>query len=418
MSKILTVIAREYLERVRSRSFVIGTVIGPLMMSMFIVIPMLTAGRGLDDARTVAVIDRSGLPATALADALKADGRRNVTLAPVAVGPGGEAVAVAEMERMIMEGRAGSGMLVPEDFIATGKASFYSKSVSAAFVRDDILKPALARVLREERFARAQVPDSLYTYLSGKLDWDSVTISEEGGRRRQNDAVSFGSAVVLIMIIYMMVLMYGNHTLTAVIEEKNSRMAEVLLSSVAPENLMLGKVMGIGLAGLTQFGIWAGTFFVLSLRGVTIGDMSIGAGFLTPVVLVSFVMFFLLGFFLYATLYAGIGAMCNQIQDAQQFNLPLMMGLIIPMTMMGAVIREPNSLAVTIFSLVPLCAPVLMFMRVCVETPPLWQVVLSWVLLAGSIWLAARGAGKLFRIGILMYGQSPTWATIGKALRS
>ncbi len=418
MNKVLTVISREYLERVRSRSFVIGTVLGPLLMSMFIVVPMLTAGRGLDDPRTIAVIDRSGLPAAALGDALRENGRKNVTLAPVTVGPNGEAAAVEELKRRITDGSVSSGVLVPADFVATGKATFYSKSVSALFVRDDILKPALARVLRQERFAHAQVPDSLFTYLSAGLEWDSVSVSAAGKGHRQNDAVSFGAAFVLIMIIYMMVLMYGNHTLTAVIEEKNTRMAEVLLSSVSPENLMLGKVIGIGMAGLTQFGMWALAFFLLSQRGITLGDMTISAGLLTPVILVSFVMFFLLGFFLYATLYAGIGAMCNQIQDAQQFNLPLMMGLIIPMMMMSAVMREPNSLLVTVFSLVPLCAPVLMFMRVCVETPPMWQVVLSWALMAVSIWLAARGAGKLFRIGILMYGQSPTWATIGKALRS
>lgn len=218
-------------------------------------------------------------------------------------------------------------------------------------------------------------------FLTGRVELGSIAVTAKGGEEEQDEAVTFGMAMVLIMIIYMMVLMYGAHTLTAVIEEKGSRMVEVLLASVSPGDLMLGKVIGIGLAGLTQFAIWAIAFFTLSQRGVAIGEFSLDVGFLTPVILVSFVMFFLLGFFLYATLYAGIGAMCNSVQDSQQFQFPLMMGLIIPMLLMQAVMRAPNSTLATVLSLVPLFSPVLMFMRVCMETPPLWQIALSWALM-------------------------------------
>lgn len=418
MSKVLTVVSREYLERVRSKSFVIGTVLGPALMSLFIVMPMLMAGKGGDDERTIAIIDQSGSVRGPLSDALVEDGRRNLTLEPVAVGPGGLDAAVAQMKAMIVDGVVHSGVVVPSDFIATGKVSFYNKSVSSLVVRDEMLKPALNRVLREERFTRAQVPDSLFNYLSARTDWSSISVTPAGGEEKQNESVSFAMAFVLIMIIYIMVLMYGNHTLTAVIEEKSSRMVEVMLASVSPGEMMLGKVLGIGAAGLTQFGIWAAAFLLLSQRGVTIGEFTLDVGFLTPVILVSFVMFFLLGFFLYATIYAGVGAMCNTIQDSQQFQLPLNMGLVIPMMLLSLILRSPNSTLATGLSLVPLFSPVLMFMRVCVETPPLWQVGLSWVLMGVSIWLAARAAGKLFRVGILMYGQAPTWATLGRALRS
>ena len=418
MSKVLTVVSREYLERVRSKSFVIGTVLGPALMSLFIVLPMLVADRGGDDARTIAVIDQSGSVRGPLSDALTEDGRKSLTLEPVAVGVGGIDAAIGEMKAMIIAGTANAGVVVPADFVETGKVSFYNKSVSSLVVRDEMLKPALNRVLREERFTRAQVPDSLFNYLSARTDWSSISVTPEGGEEKQNESVSFVMAFVLIIIIYIMVLMYGNHTLTAVIEEKSSRMVEVMLASVSPGEMMLGKVLGIGAAGLTQFGIWAGAFLLLSQRGITVGDLTLDVGFLTPVILISFVMFFLLGFFLYATIYAGVGAMCNTIQDSQQFQMPLNMGLVIPMMLLSLVLRSPNSTLATVLSLVPLFSPVLMFMRVCVETPPLWQVGLSWLLMGVSIWLAAKAAGKLFRVGILMYGQAPTWATLGKALRS
>ena len=418
MSKVLTVVGREYLERVRSKSFLIGTVLGPAMMAMFIVLPILVADRGGEDQRTIAVIDQSVGVRGALSDVLVEDGRKSLSLEPVAVGPGGLDAAIAEMKTMIVDGTVHSGMVVPADFVETGQVSFYNKSVSSLVVRDEVLKPALNRVLREERFARAQVPDSLFNYLSAHTEWSSIAVTAEGGEEKQDESVSIAMAFVLIMIIYIMVLIYGNHTLTAVIEEKSSRMVEIMLASISPGEMMLGKVLGIGLAGLTQFAIWASAFLLVSQRGVSVGGLTLDVGFLTPVILVSFVMFFLLGFFLYSTIYAGVGAMCNTVQDSQQFHMPLMMGLIIPMMLLSMVLRSPNAPLATALSLVPLFSPVLMFMRVCVETPPLWQIGLSWVLMGASIWLAARAAGKLFRVGILMNGQAPTWATLGRALRS
>lgn len=418
MNRILTIISREYLERVRSKSFAIGTVLGPALMSLLLVVPMLTADKGGDDARTVAVIDQTGIVRPALANVLAEYGSKGVTLEPLAVGADGLDGAVDSLKSLINDGSVHSGLVIPSDFVQTGRASFYNNSVGAMVLRDERLKPALDRILREERFRQAQVADSLMTFLTGRVDLGSIAVTAAGGEEEQDEAVTFVMAVGLIMIIYMMVLMYGAHTLTAVIEEKGSRMVEVLLASVSPGDLMLGKVIGIGLAGLTQFAIWAIAFFALSQRGVSIGEFSLDVGFLTPVILISFVMFFLLGFFLYATLYAGVGAMCNSVQDSQQFQFPLMMGLIIPMLLMQAVMRAPNSTMATVLSLVPLFSPVLMFMRVCMETPPLWQIGLSWALMGVAIWFSARAAGKLFRLGILMYGQAPTWATLIRALRS
>jgi ABC-2 type transport system permease protein len=272
-------------------------------------------------------------------------------------------------------------------------------------------------VLSQFRFADAGVPESLGVYLAARSDWTSIAVTAAGEEAQQNEDASFVMAVTLILILYMMVIMYGSHTLTAVIEEKSSRIVEVLLASVQPEHLMLGKVLGIGLAGLTQFAVWTGAFLVLSLQGVTLGSFTLDTTFLTPIILTSFVAFFLLGFFLYATIYAGVGAMCNTVQDSQQFHTPIVMGLVLPMLMLSFVLRSPDSTVSVVLSLVPLFSPVLMFMRICVQTPPLWQILTSWILLALAIWGASRSAGKLFRLGILMHGASPTWATLVRSLR-
>jgi ABC-2 type transport system permease protein len=418
MKKILTVIRKEYLERVRSKSFLIGTILGPLLMSMFIVIPVLVAGKGGDDVRTVGVVDPSGLYFDPLVKVMADWGRENVNLELMGGGSVTTEAAVEGMKEAILAESIHSGILIAVDFLDSGRATYYNKSVSAVLMQEEVLQPALNKVLREGRFAAADVPDSLFAYLSARTEWSNIALTAAGEEEEQDEEVGFIMAFVLIMIIYLMVIMYGSHTLTAVIEEKSTRMVEVLLASISPGDLMLGKVMGIGLAGLTQFAIWSGTLFALSQRGVSVGDLSLDTAFLTPVILINFIVFFLLGFFLYATLYAGIGAMCNTVQDSQQFHTPLVMGLVLPMMMLSLVLRSPDSTVSVVLSLIPLFAPVIMFMRVCVETPPAWQIGLSWVLMAGSIWLAARLAGKLFRMGILMYGASPTWATLIKVLRN
>jgi len=416
MSKVWTVVRKEYLERVRSKSFVIGTVLGPALMSLMIFLPVLLADKGGQDSKVVGVVDLTGSLFTPLQETLAAWGNDNITLELLGTDPAEADQLTEELKQKILEEGLHSGIVIAPDFVTSRQVSFYNKSVSSLLLREKVLAPALNRLLREKRLESAGVPDSLFTYLAIPCDWTSIAITTEGEQEQENEDMVTIMAFALIMIIYIMVIMYGSHTLTAVIEEKGSRMVEVLLSSLSPESLMLGKILGIGLAGLTQFSIWTAAFFALSRQGVQIGGVTLEASFLTPLILVSFLVFFLLGFFLYATLYAGVGAMCNSVQDSQQFMF-LNAGLILPMMMLPLVTESPNSPLATILSLIPLFSPVLMFMRVCLETPPMWQIGLSWLLMLVSIWLTSRAAGKLFRVGILMYGASPTWASLARALR-
>jgi len=417
VSKVLTVVRKEYLERVRSRSFLIGTVLGPVIMATLILGPALLATRAGDEEREVGVIDLSGQTFEPLGAALTSLGRENVDLVPIACTGEPLEECTTRLKDMVLGGALFGGIVIPADFLENPAVVFYNTSVSATVLKDEALRPALNQVLREARFDAAGIDPSIHEYLMARTDWTSIAISA-GQEAERDEAVTFAMAFVLIFIIYMMVLLYGNHTLTAVIEEKGSRMVEILLSSLQPEQLMLGKVLGIGLAGLTQFGIWTLAFLALSSQGVSVGGFQIDVSFLTPMILGAFFVFFLLGFFFYATLYAGIGAMCNSVQDAQQFNSIVTMGIIIPMVMISFVLRAPDSTLSTVLSLFPPFAPVLMFMRVCVQTPPVWQIGLSWVLLLLAILAANRMSGKLFRAGILLYGTSPTWGSLVRSLRS
>ncbi len=417
MNKVYTVIRKEYLERVRSKSFVIATLLGPAIMSLFILMPMLLSDTGKDEERIVGVVDPAGIWVEPLQEMLLQQQQGNVQLKVIGISTDDLDTRLDQLKDLILSEEIHSGISIDENFIDSRGVTFYNQSVSAMVVRDEVLRPAFNQILREARFRSAEVPDTLFAYLVASSNWSSIVLSEDG-EHVQDDAVSFGMAFVLIMIIYIMVIMYGNHTLTAVIEEKSTRMVEVLLASISPEDLMLGKILGIGLAGLTQFGIWTGAFYVLSQRGIEIGGFSLDVSFLSPLILVSFVGFFILGFFLYATMYAGIGAMCNTVQDSQQFHTTLAMGLVIPMMLLQLILRAPDSNLSVVLSLIPLFSPILMFMRVSVSNPPFWQVALSWVLMIVSIWFSARAAGKLFRVGILMHGAAPTWASLIKAIKA
>ncbi len=204
-----------------------------------------------------------------------------------------------------------------------------------------------------------------------------------------------------------------------VMEEKQSRIIEVLLSSVRPFQLMLGKLVGIGLVALTQYLIW-GTFAVLisvvaAAQAMTVSSVSFPK---IPVsLMIFFVLYFLMGYFLYATLYAMIGAIVSNEEDGQQMQMPITMTIVIPVAISSIVMRNPDSLSSIVLSLIPFFSPVLMFMRITIQQPPWWQIALSFVLLLstifGAIWLAA----KIYRVGVLMYGKRPTLPELVKWLK-
>jgi ABC-2 type transport system permease protein len=415
MSKVLTVVRKEYLERVRSKSFLIGTLLGPIFMAALILGPSLLADVAADQDRTVAVVDLSGGITARLADELARRGDDHVALQPLACDAGADA-CVEELKELVLAEEVDAGLVIGPQFYEEPQVTFYNTAVGAAVLRGQTLAPALNHVLRNERFDRAGVPADQHDYILASSQWSSVQLTGEA-ESEQNADVGIIGGIMMVMIIYFMVLVYGQQNLTVVIEEKGSRMVEVLLASLRPEQLMLGKVLGIGLAALTQVAVWTAAGIITSGQGVSMAGMQIDLGMFGPWFWLNFLLFYLFGYFLYASLYAGVGAMCNSVQDAQQFAGVLTMGMVVPIMLMMLVIKAPDTLLSVILSLVPFFSPIIMFMRISVSNPPLWQIVLSWALLIATIVIANKVAGKLFRAGILLYGSSPTWGSLARALR-
>jgi ABC-2 type transport system permease protein len=243
----------------------------------------------------------------------------------------------------------------------------------------------------------------------------------EMGSRAEGGAMGMFFALGLFMILYMSMLLWGQQVMNGVLEEKGSRVVEVVISAVTSFELMMGKLAGICLVGLTQLGIWLGTVAVLTAPGIVtaMAFMPKGASppTLTLPILFHFILLFILGFFAFATLYAAIGASFNNLQEAQQAASVAAIFIIIPVMVMWPVINDPNSTMATVLSLIPLFTPLLMPLRIVIEMPPLWQLGLAYALtfgfVVGMVWFCS----KIYRIGILMYGKKPTFREIWKWTR-
>ncbi len=412
--KLWAIVRREYLAHVRSKGFVIGTVLGPLLMSALMVLPMLAA-RATDTRLRVVVLDSSGQLHPAVEQALRAArfaGKPRFAVQPNRPGSGLEGEAA--LKQAVLRKQIDGYLHLPEDAVATAKATYYGLNVSN---RMDLglMQNAVSDVLVARRLAGAGVDPGRVKDLTKGLDLKTVQLSERGEREDRGMAMLF--AIIMLTILYTAILMWGQMVMTSVIEEKTSRVVEVLASGVPSTQLLWGKLLGVGGAGLTQFLVWAASLFVLSLGG---GGLALGAlrlPAITPLMLFSFVAFFLLGFLFYATLYAAIGSAVNNVQEAQSLVLPAILPLVFGFMFFLSVLESPDSTLSVVLSLLPFLAPLLMFLRIVVLTPPFWQIALSLALMAlaiaGLVWVAAR----IYRVGILMYGKKPTLPELLKWVR-
>jgi ABC-2 type transport system permease protein len=408
-AKLWAVIRREYLERVRTKGFVIGTVLGPLIMGAMMIVPLLAMRSGGKQLK-VAVLDGTGTLRPAVEDALRAarfDDKLRFDVRP-------ETGSEDELKKAVLEGELDGFLQLPVDALASGTASYFGRNVSN---RIDLrtMERAVSGVIVGVRLSGAGLDPARVEDLTRGVDLKTIRVSESGEREDQGGAMIF--ALILLMILYSSIIMWGNAVMTSVIEEKTSRVVEVMASGVPSTTLLAGKLFGVGGAGLTQFLVWSLSLFGVSLAMAGPLSGSLPMPEVTPVMLVSFVLFFLLGFFFYASLYAAIGAAVNTVQEAQSLAFPVLVPIIIGMVSFPAALESPDGAVAVTLSMIPGISPLIMFLRIVVLTPPWWQIALSIGLLAlailGVLWVSAR----VYRVGILMYGKKPTFPELVKWVR-
>lgn len=431
MKKVLIIIKREYLVRVRTRAFLIGTIVSPLLMLGLITLPIFFATRG-GGVRRVTVLDNSGDPDLFEAINRSLDsrsesseevnrndpgvGRTRYVLTRRAIAPGEDLQPVQlQFQKQAEQDPDSTYLVLRPGGLEKLEPEYYAKNTSDFSI--GTLERAISDAVASLRLKRAGLNQSQINAYTKKVELKKNKITS-GGQIKEGGGTDFVVAFVMLFFIYITVLMYGLFVMRGVIEEKQSRIVEVLVSSVKPTQMMLGKVIGIGAVGLTQIAVWAVSALLLttfgvsvfSSRGVTMPNIPIS-------LLVYFVVYFLLGYFLFATLYAMVGSTVSSEEDAQQAQIPVTILLVVPMVIFNMIIANPTSGASIALSMVPFFAPTLMMMRIAVVNPPLWQILLSMgIMLAtilGCVWISAR----IYRVGILMYGKRPSIAELGRWLR-
>jgi ABC-2 type transport system permease protein len=233
---------------------------------------------------------------------------------------------------------------------------------------------------------------------------------------------TIGIAIALVILLYMSLLMYGVITMRSVLEEKTTRTMEVLISAVTPSQLLAGKILGVAGVAITQFLIWGATVVLLGSYGVAMAAMGGAKSIMSsihvpPSLMICAVVYFFCGYFLYSSMFAAVGAACSNEQDAQQLQWIAMAPLVFTMLIYSVVLNDASSRLSVILSEMPFFGPVLMPLRVSLQTPPVWQLALSVAILLLSIAVVVVGSAKIYRVGILMYGKRPTLPELARWLR-
>jgi ABC-2 type transport system permease protein len=416
MMRLWAIVRREYVERVRSKAFLIGTVVGPLVMSGFMIVPSLLMQRQSGEPLRIGIVDASGSLGEAMKAALSRhkDGERGRFLV-VDDGQGVAGDARERLRRRVLDGSLDGYLYLPPDVVGSASAEYSGKNVSN-IVDLGTLDHIVRETIVHQRLAVAGFGADRIEGLLKPVEVKRTRISASGDR--EDRGASFILSLIFMSVMYMSLAVWGAALMNGVIEEKTSRVVEVVVSSVSPNRLFGGKLIGVGAAGLTQFLVWAVVASVISLVG---GRAAAASGMpmpeIAPHVLFFFVLYFLLGYFLYGSLYACVGAAVSSHQEAQSLVFPVMIPLITGFMLSFAVIGSPDSLMSTILSLLPFWTPLLMFLRISSLTPPTWQIVLSIVLTGLSIFAMNWAASRIYRIGILMYGKRPTFPEILKWVR-
>jgi len=437
MSNVSIIIQREFNERVRKKSFIITTILMPVLMIVLMIAPALIMEYSRGEQKTIAVIDDSGLVAPQL------QSNEELRFEPTDL--------TTEEARRSLTDRFGVLYIGSDILENPSDVKLYANASSSLSIESNITGQ-IEDILEAEKLKAyhidnpQQILDEVKTTVT--LQTFRNDKSQEAESQAQSSTVATAAGYILGFVLYMFLLIYGSMVMQSVIEEKNNRVLEVVVSSVRPFDLMLGKILGVALVAVVQVLIWGVLIFAVGaivlpqlmpaemMAGVqamqqgmpdaaAMGDMdpemlqAVAAVTDTGYILKIFVCLLLFvfgGYLLYSAMFAAVGSAVDNVQDASQLQMPVTLPIILALLMMLAVIKDPNSSLAFWFSIIPFTSPVVMMARIPYDIP-LWEIVLSLVVLYASFVAMVWFAGKIYRVGIFMYGKKPTFKELLKWVR-
>jgi len=409
MRKVWLIVKREYITRVKTKGFVFGTFAVPVFSIGLMVFSVFLATRLTDRTVRLAIIDNVGGLANAVAAGLNArlpNGKPEFEVVKTITQPESQEPVRKQLRADIRSDRLDAYLVIDRN----GKGEFHTKNPSDYTQVQPITRAVHEAVLASRLEARGIRPNDI-SEVTRSTDVKIMKITKFG--EAEESGQTFIIAVSVAMLLYVTLLMYGVITMRSVLEEKTSRIVEVLISAVRPFQLLTGKILGVAGVAFTQYMIWIASAALLGTYGaIAVNNLRPTADFphihLSAGLLVYPVIYFVLGYLLYASLFAAVGAAASNEQDAQQLQWPIMLPLIFSFLMYIMVVRDPSSHTVVLLSEIPFFSPILMVLRIAAETPPFWQIGLSIVLLTLTTVGVAYFSARIYRVGILMYGKRPS----------
>lgn len=435
MNKIGLIIKREYLTRVRKRSFLIMTFLGPILMAAIYIIPIMLALNANNENMRIAVVDESHW----FEDRFTNNEQHTFVNMP--------SQPIDSVKELVKKGVFDMALYVPPTQlnIPSNAVVFSLKQVPMEV--ETYISTVMQKEIEDQKLMAKGVDPAIVSAVKTNVNLQIMRMDENGNEKETFTKVQFTLGIVLAMLVYMFIIFFGGQVMNGVAEEKTNRIIEVIISSVKPFQLMMGKIIGVSLVALTQFMLWillTGVLYIgfsafigishpdilsqgtLMSQGITSNGImgneavqnivQIAHSIDFGTIILSFLIFFILGYLLYATLYAAIGSLVDNNTDSQQFTLPVTVPLMVAIISSFYIVNNPDSSLSVWLSMIPFTSPISMMVRIPFGVP-IWQIVISIVLLAGTFVLMTWVAAKIYRTGILMYGKKLSYKEIFKWLK-
>jgi ABC-2 type transport system permease protein len=435
MNKIGLIIKREYLTRVRKRSFLIMTFLGPILMAAIYIVPIMLALNSSNHNMRVAVIDESHWFENRFTDTKE----HTFVLMP--------GQPIDSVKEMVKSGVFDMALYVPPTQLNIPSNAIVYSIQQVPMDVETYISSVMEKEIEDQKLMANGVDPDIVSAVKTKVNLQIMRMDEKGNEKETFTEIQFTLGIILAMLVCFFITFFGGQVMQGVSEEKTNRIIEVIISSVKPFQLMMGKIIGVSLVALTQFVMWIVLTLVLYLgfsaflglsnpemlsqgtvmaQEITSNDImsnesvqsilqivhSIDFG----TIIVCFLIFFILGYLLYATLYAAIGSLVDNNTDSQQFTLPVTVPLMVAIISSFSTVNNPDSSLSVWLSMIPFTSPISMMVRIPFGVP-IWQIVLSVALLAGTFVLMTWIAAKIYRTGILMYGKKLSYKEIFKWLK-
>lgn len=424
MRVLWAVVKREYLERVRTRWFLFATLFGPFLFAALMFLPAYLGARtkASEDVARIRILDASGTKLGQLVAFELGGGITGEPSKTQVVVVSADSLAAAELiaKRDVSSKTLRGYLVLPPDVLSSGSARYLGVNATAIADMEYLRTTVQQQVLIAQMQSAGMASDMAERIGKTKFQLKADRLTSTG-QSAGSGKLSLLFAITVAMLLYSTILLYGQNVLRSVIEEKQTRVAEIIVASVRPQQLLAGKVLGVGAVGLTQMVIWLGASVlmakyrasVLAMVGVSAMPI-IGIPSISPIMVVVLILYFLLGYILYAALFAAVGAMTSSEQEAQQAQLPVVLLLVGGIMFLQPVLAAPDGKLAQALAWFPFTAPIMMPLRMTAVDVPAWDITLSIVVLLVASYLAIALAARIYRTGILMYGKR---ASLGEVLQ-